>query len=184
MFPKVIEVSSWKRQLGPYGRADHKNLSMCAIVDANVTHEVFGSKPVPAGEGFLRCINRGGLTLVAGGRLLDELRASSEDFRRWASEAIRGGKMRIIGEQEVYRRTMDLQRGGECRSDDPHIIALAQVSGARLLYSNDVELQKDFANKDLIDKPRGRVYSTRMTKDFIPARRKLLARKDLCEFTN
>jgi predicted nucleic acid-binding protein len=44
-----------------------------------------------------------------------------------------------------------------CKSDDPHIIALAQVSGARLLCSYDEDLGTDFTNSALI-KPRGRVY--------------------------
>ena len=36
-----------------------------------------------------------------------------------------------------------------CRSNDPHVIALAQINGARLLYSNDEALQKDFGDKRL-----------------------------------
>jgi hypothetical protein len=44
-----------------------------------------------------------------------------------------------------------------CKSDDPHIIALAQISGARLLCSHDEGLASDFTNAKLI-KPRGKVY--------------------------
>jgi hypothetical protein len=44
-----------------------------------------------------------------------------------------------------------------CKSDDPHIIALAQISGARLLCSHDEGLANDFTNVELI-KPRGKVY--------------------------
>ena len=46
----------------------------------------------------------------------------------------------------------------KCRSNDLHIIALAIVSGARLLYSQDQLLQQDFRDKALIDQPRGKIY--------------------------
>ena len=47
---------------------------------------------------------------------------------------------------------------GLCVSDDPHIIALARVSGARTLCSNDNNLHTDFKNQRLLSHPRGGVY--------------------------
>ena len=46
------------------------------------------------------------------------------------------------------------------RSDDPHVLALARVSGVRLLYRADKDLIADFKDKRFIDNPRGRVYSS------------------------
>ena len=131
---------------------------MCAIVDANVASEVFGPSPQPAGEKFFEWVNKGSNRLVAGGKLLEELDRSSEDFRVWASMAIGAGKMRIASKIDVDAKTDQIQGEGVCQSDDPHILALAQVSGARLLYSNDRALQQDFKDKDkeLIDNPRGK----------------------------
>jgi hypothetical protein len=51
-----------------------------------------------------------------------------------------------------------LSDAGELKSDDPHIIALAKVSGARLLCSKDQNLHTDFGNRVFIDKPRGNIY--------------------------
>ena len=45
------------------------------------------------------------------------------------------------------------------RSDDPHVLALARTAGVRLLYTGDRDLMADFKNKELIDRPRGRVYT-------------------------
>ena len=45
------------------------------------------------------------------------------------------------------------------KSNDLHVIALARISGARLLYSDDKKLRKDFKNKHLVNSPRGKVYS-------------------------
>ena len=153
---------------------------MCAIVDANVSHEVFGSNPPQAGERFFIWLNAGTGRLVAGGKLLDELNRSSADFRRWAQQVRRAGKMRIVDREKVDSRTKDIENEGKCKSDDPHVIALAQVSGARLLYSNDGDLQKDFNNTDLVNNPPGHVYSTLKTKNFTRARRNTLRRRDLC----
>ena len=117
---------------------------MCAIVDANVTHEVFGSNPQPAGEKFFEWINKGTRRLVAGGKQLEELEVSSPDFRRWIIDAVVAGKMRIVNRDEVDRRTEQIQAQAVHESDDPHLLALAQISGSRLLYSNDRDLHRDF----------------------------------------
>ena len=47
-------------------------------------------------------------------------------------------------------------------SNDFHIIALAQLAGARMLYSRDRELHQDFRNSKLVDRPRGKVYPRNM----------------------
>ena len=58
--------------------------------------------------------------------------------------------------------------------------ALAKISGARLLYSNDKDLHQDFKDKNLIDNPRGRVYSTLESKNFSVSHSRLLKKRDLC----
>lgn len=153
---------------------------MCAILDANVAHEVFGADPPPAGQGFLEWIDAGSGRLVAGGKLLEELEAGSVNFRKWARTALRVGKMRLVNYDSVNSRIDEIESSSVFRSNDPHVIALAQVSGARLLYSNDSDLQQDFKDKSLIDNPRGRVYSTLERKSLTPSHRRLLGRQDLC----
>ena len=59
-------------------------------------------------------------------------------------------------------------------------LALAQVSGARLLYSNDLTLHQDFGNRDLINRPRGKIYSTHAGGQIQDSHRRLLRRNDLC----
>ena len=153
---------------------------MCAIVDANVASEVFGSNLSPAGEKFFEWLNKGNGRLVVGGKLFEELEKSSADFIYWERGALLAGRMRIVNKREVDARTEQIQRENKIRSDDPHVIALAQVSGARLLYSNDGDLQKDFRNGKLIDDPRGNVYSTRRDKSFQRSHDGLLKNKKLC----
>lgn len=52
-----------------------------------------------------------------------------------------------------------LQGTGQLRSNDPHILALARASGARLLYTADKDLIADFKNPRIVSRPRGKVYS-------------------------
>ena len=53
-----------------------------------------------------------------------------------------------------------------CTSNDVHVLALALVSGARLLYTNDAALIMDFKNSKVIANPRGKVYTTSKTVRF------------------
>ena len=154
---------------------------MCAILDASVRDEVFvpeAQRP-EAGEGFFNWIQRGKGRLVIGGKLKEEL-CEKKLFLEWARQASLAGWLSEINDDKVVTRTEELENEGGYKSNDPHVIALAQVSGARLLYSNDGNLQEDFKNKNLIDGPRGKVYSTLGSKNFQSAHRRLLADRNLC----
>ncbi|MXY40618.1 MAG: PIN domain-containing protein [Rhodospirillaceae bacterium] len=152
---------------------------MCAIVDANVVWEVFGSDRPEAGQKFFDWLTAGSGILIIGGRLLSE---SSKDlrFKKWAEAAVKSGRMKIEDGNEIDRRKAEISRIGQARSNDVHIVALAQISGARLLYSNDRKLIDDFKDKSLIDRPRGKVYRTSDDPAFTPSKRALLASKTLC----
>lgn len=157
---------------------------MCAIVDANVANEVFGPKQSPAGEAFYGWINAAAGRLVLGGKLLRELQRGSPEFRVWASTLGEAGRLRIVNADQVNARAREIKT--ECVSDDSHIIALAQVSGARLLYTNESSERKkrlceDFRNRQLVSNPPGKIYTTRKTKRFTDTHKRLLRRRDLCE---
>ena len=152
---------------------------MCAIIDVNVVGEVFGSNPTPAGEKFRDWINKGSGRLICGGELQKELMGSSEGFREWARTALNTGKMKNINEEKVKTRMEEIEKKPIRLSNDSHILALAQASGARLLYSNDKDLHKDFKNRDLIS-PAGFIYSTLKGENFTRAHRNLLGRRGLC----
>lgn len=152
---------------------------MCAIIDANVVGEVFGSERTEAGKKFFDWIDEGSGRLICGGKLQEELMGSSPGFREWVVVASKTGKMKKINDGEVETRTAQIQKESNHSSNDPHILALAQLSRARLLYSNDKKLRDDFQNKALID-PVGSIYSTLRNKKFTRAHRKLLGKRELC----
>lgn len=152
---------------------------MCAILDADVRDEVFGGANSDAGKEFFNWIDGGSGRLVVGGANLTELMGNAT-FGLWRIEAEQSGRLIIERNDAVERRTTQLKDEGECKSNDPHVVALGQVSGARLLFSNDKRLHRDFRNSRLINKPRGRVYSTREKKDFDSAKRRLLTENVCC----
>lgn len=154
---------------------------MCAIVDANVANEVFSSNDsFGAGVKFFNWINTGIGRFVTGGKLLDEQHLHTSAWR-WIVEARRAGKAKIIEMERANLLADQLKNENCCESDDQHIIALAQISGARLLYSNDRTLHKDFKNKKLIDNPRGKIYSTTRCRHFNDSHNRMLKDENLCK---
>lgn len=152
---------------------------MCAILDASSRDEVFGSGDRPeAGKKFLDWLNEHG-KLVIGGKLREEL-GQSKVFSEWAQKAILAGRVTSIDDNEVDERTKYLEENKSCKSDDAHVIALAQISNARLLYSTDTDLHDDFGNHNLIKNPRGKVYSTLRKEEFSKDHMKLLSNRNLC----
>lgn len=149
---------------------------MCAILDANVASEVFGRADSAAGDAFADWVWSGSGRLVVGGHLRTELLRTGVQ-RVW-QELIAAGRLEQIEEREVAERTEEIRK--RCRSDDAHVVALAQVSGARLLYSNDRRLQDDFGDAALIDDPRGAIFSTIESKEFTRDKQALLERRELC----
>ena len=83
-------------------------------------------------------------------------------------------------DEDVNGRAEALRRNNICTSNDEHVIALALVSGARLLYTNDKALIEDFKNRDIVAGPRGRIYTTARNDRFTEVHRQLLAEPDLC----
>ncbi len=153
---------------------------MCAILDASVVNQVFGKGQSEAGKKFRQWINARKGLLVVGGKQLDELKRGSSEFKEWAAQAMSAGLMKRVNAEKVNAKADELEREGQCQSDDCHVVALAQVSGARLLYSNDLNLHQDFGNPHLISGPRGKVYSTLRTQDYSKIHENLLKRNDLC----
>ena len=164
---------------------------MCTIIDNDVVHQLFGVNPTEAGVYFLRWLTRrnGGI-VVAGGRLFREL-AQNPNFLRFFTDRLQAGRARRIADIDVNIAEEVIRAQAICRSNDVHILALARVSGARLLFTNDGALKQDFTNPDIIAGTLGRVYSTnrgRQTRRYAPqevqhvtrAHQDVLRRTDLC----
>lgn len=131
---------------------------MCAIVDTNVANTTIGGASTEAGRKFLHHVSNGSLKLViGGGKLRTELKGCSFQFQRWLSNAIQTGLILNKEDEIVDKAETKLKKAGKCSSDDEHLVALAQVTGARLVFTNDRNLQDDCKN---LLSPSGKIYTT------------------------
>lgn len=128
---------------------------MCLIVDANVASLVFSPKPHDDFLPIWNALSNGRAVAVHGGHLTVEYKKLTK-IRRLLVELGRRGALRKIEDGPVKLATADFAEKG-IRSDDPHILGLAQVTNVRLLCSHDRDLHADFTNPALLQ-PQGNVY--------------------------
>ena len=153
---------------------------MCVIIDANAAHQVFGDSKSEAGEFLLNRLSER-IKLAVGGDLLDELERVG-GFSRWLRAARRTGHARLVPDDEVNLEADALRAQGSCKSNDHHVLALAKISGARLLFTNDNALQSDFGNRQIIGGTRGRIYTTGQSTEISATHRSYFSgRWRLCE---
>lgn len=113
---------------------------------------------------------------MIGGLLRKEL-AASKTSRLWLQQALLSGRAKSVSDELVDRETEQLAVEDSCTSNDQHVLALALISGARLLYSRDRSLVRDFTDPALLKKPRGKVYPENQGAG---CRRWLLRQSNLC----
>jgi len=130
---------------------------MCLIVDANSVSQVFLKRKAKF-ERLHRAIVVGKARLVYGGELTREYRKICA-FWRLLVTLDRQGVARQVDGGRVDRETDRLRATNACRSDDPHIIALARVAQARLICSDDQKLREDVRDPELLANPRGNIYN-------------------------
>ena len=119
---------------------------MCLIVDANVRNLLSDRDSLVnawlSGE-------RGNPKLVAAGKLRAEL-ANKEEIRRWLVQLERAGRLRGADAPSLAKEEARPVRSRTCASNDHHVLALAIVSGARTLATDDDSLISDFKNRAII----------------------------------
>ena len=131
---------------------------MCMIVDANKLGSLLSERTTADVAPIHDWLNNrsGRLVYSTDGRFADEIGGrSAEKLAGFA----RAGRATVIPAEKFKEDERRLRKNSALRSDDAHILALARYSRARVLYTADADLIRDFKNKKLIDQPRGKVYS-------------------------
>jgi hypothetical protein len=144
---------------------------LCVIVDASVAGLVFSDPHREDYRPFWDWLEKKGGKLVYGGRLA----ASGElkGARRLLVRLKQAGLAHECPKADVDREETAVKQIGLCRSNDPHIIALARFSGARVLCADDRDLEADFKNLQLVPKPKGSIYKN-------ASHKKLLKHNRIC----
>lgn len=131
---------------------------MAMIVDANCAGNVLCENPTAAFAPVLKAILEKRARLVIGGLKLREEYMRIGPVWRFLIALDKAGLAIAFPDEMVNAVEDDLKINKNLKSDDPHILALALVSGARLLCSHDKDLHKDFTSIQILPKPRGKVY--------------------------
>ena len=147
---------------------------MCMIVDTSRL-SVFLRKPnnedvVPIHD----WLNKGWGKVVysTGGRFEKDI---NEFAINALNELTRRGKAKLIPQQELKSNISRLEKDSNHKSNDVHVLALAIVSGSRLLYTEDRALKDDFkkgkwrSGRFIISNPRGKLYSSKDNSDLLTA---------------
>lgn len=132
---------------------------MYLIIDNNVTHCLVSENDLDASAIISWLWTYG--KAVAGGELLREYSDPDRGNMRFVklfNTLSAAGRAILWDDESVDIRAAELEASGTLRSNDPHVIALAQVSRARALWSRDRALRDDFTDKSLISDPRGKLY--------------------------
>ncbi|SRR6266568_1274863 len=129
---------------------------MCLILDTDIVHKVF---PLPSAdfEPVHRALMGGHAKCFYGGGLTREYQ-QMVSFRRLLLRLDQQGIARQFDDSRVDSEEKKLRGRGVCQSNDAHVLALAIVSKARLLCSEDEALGEDFTNPEILSKPRGNIY--------------------------
>ena len=157
---------------------------MCVIVDADKSHGLV-KDPLPNDvKPLQKWLSRDGSLVYSTGGIFD--RQYSREVRDYFRFLSRNNKAIQFNLQVVEEKMTDLPDEGALASDensgrnDRHILALALVSGAEVLYTGDQNLMKDFQNKKIMGHSNGKIYSSEEDKGRGLQSRKLFDQKNLC----
>lgn len=133
---------------------------MCLIIDANCAALTLTANPSVAFEPVINSIMSNKTVMVRGGTTLANEYLKINSVWKFILALDKAGKSITVSTASVDKIEKQLIADGKLCSNDAHIIALAQVSGARVLCSHDQNLHTDFCDKKLLDNPRGNVYQS------------------------
>ena len=129
---------------------------MCAIIDASVFREFID--PNNKDMAFLKkwIETKGKIGYSPTEKLEEELKNGPRAMRRWMDFYIKSPRVKRVNKEATESKTKEFAKRRDMASNDPHVLALADVGGINVLATKDRDLMKDF--KGVI---RGRIYQKR-----------------------
>ena len=131
---------------------------MCIIIDVDKFGELLSDPPSSDFEPIMHWLKsrRGSVVYTTYGDYGNELGPNAkirlEQFKT-------SGYAKSIEDESILTWAENFEKNEHVTSNDTHILALAKVSGARLLFTGDQKLMDDFKNSKIIHPQKGRIYS-------------------------
>jgi hypothetical protein len=130
---------------------------MCIIVDASATRDL--AEPTDDGKPVLNWLLKGKGGLIIGGYLSTELERSSR-LRATFVVLNQAGRLRRLADDKVRQVAEQIKLRDICCSNDCHVVAVAIISGCRLIFSRDKDLGKDLKNREIVN-PAAAIYKSK-----------------------
>ena len=149
----------WVSKISPFG----VDLLVCLIIDASRLSNFAANPPTTDAMPIFNWLRKGGRIVYSnGGKFATEV---SRAARRKLLDLSRQGRAILIPYESISIVVRELTN--QIKSDDPHVMALAKVTGTRVLYTNDGDLMDDFRDRRFLNRPRGKVYSRAQNADIL-----------------
>jgi predicted nucleic acid-binding protein len=129
---------------------------MLIIIDANVASEF--TLRSPDALAVISWIENHG-RVSTGGLNLEELLRTR--LREYVIQLLNSGRGIRCSKDNLALAQRKVNETEIC-SDDPHVLALALAGGARILYTRDRALMRDFTNRSILPPPPGKCYGDRL----------------------
>ena len=125
---------------------------MCIIIDTNLYGEFNKEYMKPLREWIEK--KNGKIVYSLAGDIGRELN-DNRGMKKRLKEYLAAGKAKLVPKEKVEKQKKYVVEKLDLKSDDPYIIAMAQVSNTKLLTSEDYALCRDFKNSKIIG---GKIY--------------------------
>lgn len=146
---------------------------MCVVIDANKAGD-FCNQSRPYLRTLLRWVNAGG-RVASGGHLEREL-FKVHSMKGLLLEWSRSGRLVRVPSARVSAREATLRP--VCRSDDPHVLAVAIEAKASIVVTEDKDLITDLRDRSLVGQRRRIYKENSASPNRVDRHAALLARSD------
>jgi len=134
---------------------------MCSniIIDANRGHRFTKQKtePLYADKKLNEYINSKDFKVVFSTDFSFKEDREDSNWRKKLDEWKQYGRA-ILNREKLSQLIRELKESNKLKSDDPHVIALAQTTKTLILYTGDKKLKEDFTSKKIMGNSDTRIY--------------------------
>ena len=134
---------------------------MCSniIIDANRGHRFTKQKtePLHADKKLNEYINNEHFKVIYTEDFSFKQDREDNSWKKKLEEWKKYGRAEL-NRENLSQPIKELRRLNKLKSDDPHVIALAQITKTLILYTGDNRLKEDFTNKEIMGNNDTKIY--------------------------